>query len=189
MKLIKGHKVQNNLENLLILSTVIAKTIIYISMPRLLLALFSFVVSLVFKMIFCYFKRSGAWRLAETQMGQVWLFSLMIKNKEDHINKEDQHSSICDMPFKKSLKQSEILKSTMEKSKWILETTVISSPKHLNQYIKPQLPSECTFSINSALNLLRTNAEWLDNTGRAKARTTLESSVLDGVHFRKKQNK
>lgn len=78
----------------------------------------------------------------------------MIKNKEDHINKEDKYNSIRDMPFKKkSLKQSEILKSTVEKRKRILETIVIASPKNLNQYIKPQLPSECIYSINSALNL------------------------------------
>lgn len=54
---------------------------------------------------------------------------------------------------KKSLKQSKSLKFTVEKRKGIFETTIIASAKYLNQHIKPQFPSTCALSINSALDL------------------------------------
>lgn len=56
-------------------------------------------------------------------------------DKMRHINKDNLcNSSICNMPLKKkkSLTQSVILKSTLEKRKGILETTITAFLKHLN---------------------------------------------------------
>lgn len=69
-----------------------------------------------------------------------------------YINKDNLCNSICNMPLKKSLKQSDTLKFTVVKRKEILETTIIASPKHLNHLIKPLFPSDFTLSINVALN-------------------------------------
>lgn len=101
---------------------------------------------------FYIFKRPGG-KKALRETNETMTFS---SDKMYHINKERHYNnSICNIENskKKSLKQSENLKFTVEKRKGILETTITVSSKHLNQHIKPQLPSECTLSLNSAINV------------------------------------